>query len=228
VKRGLRETLPAGDTLAVADFLLEVVPTDSTERGSLLPELLQHEDTGFTLINVRAFIDHWDNLLPAEHDAVRALVTGARKDRQWIRAAALTRRSVPPSLVEDLCQFWSPPELFEDEALFSMVLSRVHPDGDLLVQLQKSVEGFSELITTFYASPERTPRLIWTHDLVLDRLKKLGAPKDLQKQVSAARDAAFERRTNSFRVERDIDGEDWTFSHRAARPASDKSKGSSE
>jgi hypothetical protein len=380
VKRGLRETLPEGDTLAVADFLLEVVPTDSTERGALLPELLQHEDTGFTLINVRAFIDHWDNLLPAERDAVRALVTGARKDRQWIRAATLTSRSVPPALVEaicgradalclspaelekvvspelfvrclevsfgnpqplwwlgmqggihpvwraaaghvrsqpthvafgsawraaysvgderpdallrqwqalcagtkpedleplfevlitltasinedfseywsalwsrassdeqralwserlasqleELCRFSSPPELFEDEALFSMVLSRVRPDSALLtamVQLQKSVEGFSELVTAFYSSPERTPRLIWTHDLVLDRLKRLGAEKDLEKQVSAARHAAFERRTKLFRGERDIDSEDWTFSYQAARRAPDEPKGSSE
>ncbi|WNG13424.1 hypothetical protein [Cystobacter fuscus] len=380
VKRELRETLPSGDTLAVADFLLEVVPTDSTERGSLLPELLQHEDTGFTLINVRAFIDHWDNLLPVERDAVRALVTGARKDRQWIRAAALTSRSVPSALVEaicgqtdalglspaelekvvsteffvrclevsfgnpqrlgwlgmqsgihpvwraaagyvrsqpthaafgrawraaylvgdedpdallqqwqalctgtkpedlellfevlitltaivntdlreywsalwsqnstdeqrvlwseqlasqleDVCRFQSPPELFEDEALFSMVLSRVHPDRVLLtamVQLKESVEGFSELVTVFYSSPERTPRLIWTHDLVLERLKELGAEKDLQKQVGAVRHAAFNRRTKSFRVERDIDGEDWIFSHRAERRASDESNGSSE
>ncbi|HLL02371.1 MAG TPA: hypothetical protein VK539_17450 [Myxococcaceae bacterium] len=379
VKRGLRETLPAGDTLAVANFLLEVVPSDSTERGALLPDLLQHEDTGFTLINVRAFINHWDNLLPAERDAVRALVTGARKDRQWIRAASLTSQSVPPALVEticgladaigllptelekavspelfvrclevsfgnpqplwwlglqvdihpvwraaagyvrsqpthtafgsawraaystggetteallrqwqalcagtkpenleplfeviitltasinedfseywsalwsrassdeqraawserlasqleDLCQHASPPELFEDEALFSMVLSRVHPDNAFLmamIQLQKSVEGFSELVTAFYSSPERTPRLIWTHDLVLDRLKELGAEKDLETQVSAARDAAFKRRTESFRVEPGIDGEDWTFSYRAAQRAADESKGSS-
>jgi len=380
VKRGLQETLPEGDTLAVADFLLEVVPTDSTERGALLPELLQHEDTGFTLINARAFINNWDNLLPAERDAVRALVTGARKDRQWIRAAALTSRSVPPALVEAICgrsdaldlspaemekavspelfvrclevsfgnrhplwwlgmqsgihpvwrtaachvrfqpthvafgsawraaysvgdghpdallrqwqvlcartnpedmeplfevlitltasinedfsEYWSalwnrtssdeqralwserlasqledvcrhssPAELFEDGSLFSMVLSRVHPDSAFLTamfQLQKSVEGFSELVTAFYSSPERTPRLIWTHDLVLDRLEKLGAEKDLQNQVSAARHAAFERRTESFRGEPDIDGEDWTFSYLAAQRTSDESKGSSK
>jgi hypothetical protein len=380
VKRGLRETLPTGDSLAVADFLLEVVPTDSTERGALLPELLQHEDTGFTLINVRAFIDHWDSLLPAECDAVRALVTGARKDRQWIRAATLTSRSGPPALVEaicgradalglspaelekvvspelfvrclevsfgdpqplwwlgvqsgvhpvwraaaahvrtqlthaafgtawraaystggettdallrqwqalcagtksedleplfevlialtatinedfseywstlwsrassdkqrdlwserlasqleDLCKHRSPPELFEDETLFSMVLSRVYPDSVFLTEmfkLQKSVVDFSELVTEFYSSPERTPRLIWTHDRVLDRLRKLGAQKDLEKQVSAARHAAFERRRESYRVERDNDGEDWTFSHRSAQRASDESKSSSE
>lgn len=380
VKRGLRETLPAGDTLAVADFLLEVVPTDSTERGSLLPELLQHEDTGFTLINVRAFIEHWDNLLPAERDAVLALVNEARGDRQWIRAVALTSRFVPPSLVEaicgradglglspaelekivspetfmrclevsfgnpqplwwlglqggihpvwraaaghvrslpthaafesawraaysvgdeapevllqqwqslcagtkpedlqplfevlmsltatinmdfheywsalwhqgssdeqraiwserladqleELCRFWSPPKLFEGESLFSMVLARVQPDSTFLVamlKLRESVEGFIELVTVTYSSPEKTPRLIWTHDLVLERLKQVGSEKDLQKQVSAARDAAFNRRTKLFREERVIDGEDWTYIHRATGRASDKPKGSSE
>jgi hypothetical protein len=390
VKRELRETIPAGDTLAVADFLLEVVPTDSTERGLLIPELLQHDDTGFTLINVRAFIDHWNSLLPAEREAVRALVTGVRKDRQWIRAAALTSRSVPPTLVEticgradalclspaeleksaspelfvrcleisfgepwplwrlglqsgihpvwraaaahvrsqpthttfrsawlaaystggktteallrqwqalcaetrpedleplfemlitltanlnedfseywsalwsrassdeqralwserlasqleDLCKHWSPRELFVDKTLFSMVLSRVYPDSAFLTEmfkLQKSVVDFSELVTEFYSSPERTPRLIWTHDLVLEGLKKLGAEKDLEKQVSAARHAEFERRRESVHVERDNDGsvhverdndgEDWTFSYRSAQRASDESKRSSE
>ncbi|MFP2896571.1 hypothetical protein [Myxococcus sp. AB056] len=380
VKRGLRETLPAGDTLAVADFLLKIVPTDSTERGALLPELLQHEDTGFTLINVRAFIERWDKLLPVERDAVLALVNGTRGDRQWIRAVALTSRSVPPSLVEaicgradglglspvelekivspelfmrclkvsfgnpqplwwlglqggthpvwrsaaghvrsrpthaafkrawraaysvgdeapeallyqwqslcagakpedleplfevlmiltasinmefheywsalwhrgfsdeqraiwsgrlaehleELCTFWSPPELFKDKSLFNMVLSRVQPDSAFLVamvELRKSVEGFIKLVADFYSSPERTPRLIWTHDLVLERLNPIGSEKDLQKQVSAARDAAFNRRTKLFREESDIDGEDWTYIHRVAGLASDKPKGSSE
>jgi hypothetical protein len=133
------------------------------------------------------------------------------------------------SQLEDLCRFCRPPELFEDKDLFTKVLSQVHPDSAFLwamAQLEESVEGFSDLVKAFYLFPERTPRLIWTHDLVLDRLKTLGAETDLQKQVSAARHAAFERR--SFRVERDIDGEDWTFSHRAAQRASDESKGSSE
>ncbi|WP_408891523.1 hypothetical protein ACJ2CR_18870 [Myxococcus faecalis] len=379
VKRGLRDTLPEGDTLAVADFLLKVVPTDSTERASLLSELLQHEDTGFTVVNVRAFIAHWDNLLPVERDAVLALVTGARRDRQWIRAVALTSPFVPPSLVEAICgradgldltpaelekvvspelfvrclevsfgsrhplwwlgmqgsihsawraaavhvrslpmhaafesawraaysvgdegpeahlhqwqslcagtkpedleplfevlmrltvtsntdvhEHWSAlwrrgspeqqviwsgrlaekveelcrsrslPELFEDDLIFSMVLAWVYPDSSFfvaMVETQKSAEDFIKLVTEFYSSPETTPRLIWTHDLVLNRLKKVGSEKDLEKQVSSARAAAFNRKGMLLRAEPEIGGEEWTYLHRERGRASDESKGLSE
>jgi hypothetical protein len=102
VEAWLKSTLPSGDSLAVADFLLDLVPHDHALRSSVVSRLLTNRDTGSTAVSLTAFLERWELLAPGEKETVGGLLLGERVDRRWLQAVALTGADPPTELVRRL------------------------------------------------------------------------------------------------------------------------------
>ncbi len=90
--------LPSDYALGVGDFALSHTMVPSTLRCGLIERLTKFSGTGGLLVFVADIVDHWERLDERERELVEGLVAGERIDSVWIKAAVLSRQSVPNRL----------------------------------------------------------------------------------------------------------------------------------
>lgn len=80
--------------LSVAElFFSNGVQGDNRER--LISKILRHTDTGFVVTTVRSMVDHWISLSAVEMSMLELILQSDRTDSRWLRAVAITRKTVP-------------------------------------------------------------------------------------------------------------------------------------
>lgn len=123
----LDANLPDEWELAISEAVLAVGDVDW--RWAILQRLLGRPNTGARLRIIANLVDRWSSLSAKERDGVMKTVLENAYDGIWLRAAALTRREVPPEVQlaiggrEDLLTA-TPPDLFRTlgEPLYSACL----------------------------------------------------------------------------------------------------------
>ena len=87
-------------SLSVADILIRATRSDPTLRGSFIQDLLSLDASDILIYVLRDLLDLWSDLQERERKLVLNLLNSQRRDEKWLRAVALTRRTVPEEIQE--------------------------------------------------------------------------------------------------------------------------------
>lgn len=85
--------------LGVTDILIEGTKSEPSARLGRVERLLELPGTSARIRIVADLVHRWDLLTPAEQNALLQQLKKPAEDRDWLRATALTRESVPPEIL---------------------------------------------------------------------------------------------------------------------------------
>jgi hypothetical protein len=105
---------PSDYILGVSDILMSGVPSGSPEREARIERLLSLPGTASRIRVVSDLVDAWDDLSAGERTRLLQHLTIGALDEVWLKAAALTRSSVPTeiqtALLPEIVNLESPSE----------------------------------------------------------------------------------------------------------------------
>lgn len=87
-------------SLSVADILIRATRRDPDLRGHFIQDLLSLDASDILIYVLRDLLDLWKDLQEHERKLVLNLLNSGRPDEKWLRAVALTRRTVPDEIQE--------------------------------------------------------------------------------------------------------------------------------
>lgn len=99
--------------LPIAELLLSV-EEPSERRTRYIERLIQHCDTGLSVITIDIIIEHWQSLSDDEKKLLIDELRADKRDSRWRRAVSITRKNVPKEVqlvltgIEDLLEQSTP------------------------------------------------------------------------------------------------------------------------
>jgi hypothetical protein len=100
IRAQLFEQLPSDYELAVIPSLLDATATEPALRAGMVQELLEIDASGSRLVFSTDLVDRWSDLTDDERGALVGLLRSTEPGTRWAKAAAITRRAVPPEVEE--------------------------------------------------------------------------------------------------------------------------------
>jgi len=85
--------------LGVTDILIKGTASEPSSRSGRVQRLLELPGTSARIRVVADLVQRWDLLTPAEQNALLQQLETPAEDRDWLRATAITRKSVPPEIL---------------------------------------------------------------------------------------------------------------------------------
>ena len=126
IDSNLIKTTLSDYALGVADIILTSKVISKEKRVCFLNQLLNKLDTNFIGTSLATYIDHWKTLCSKEKEYILNVIKSERKDIQWLKAIALTRKYVPLEIQELLLEGLNFDNYSAEEILRSVPETLIH------------------------------------------------------------------------------------------------------